>query len=96
MNEGQELLMILSIFILVAIGALYSLLNSLSRRLSNIESSMGIETDLSRASKIDADVEDKIRSGHINQAIKMHWKRNAISGRDAELIIKRHAAGLDA
>ncbi len=56
---------------------------------------MGIETDLSRATIIDADVEAQIRRGKINQAIKLHWQRNAISGRDAERIIKRYAAGLD-
>lgn len=96
MNEGQELIAILCIFILGALGAVYSMLTSLSRRLSNIESSLGIETELSRANKIDPDVEDHIRRGKINQAIKLHWRRNAISARDAELIIRRHAAGLDA
>jgi hypothetical protein len=55
---------------------------------------MGIESELERASNIGPDVEEKIRSGKINQAIKLHRSRYDISLGEAQLIIQRHAANM--
>jgi hypothetical protein len=87
----------LTLLCIVTLGfciAIYSALARLAKRTERIEAAMGIESELERASNIGPDVEEKIRSGKINQAIKLHRSRYDISLGEAQLIIQRHAANM--
>ena len=93
----DDTLTFLELIGLIALIMLYFLHNKVDKigsRMTEIENALGIETELKRAAKVDADVEAKIKEGKINQAIKLHRARHQISGKEAEEIIKRHAASM--
>jgi len=77
---------------LIMLYFLHGKVDKMLGRIKEIEETLGIETELKRAAKIEPDVEAKIRAGKINQAIRLHRSRHDITGKEAEVIIKRHAA----
>ncbi|UUZ49882.1 hypothetical protein LP420_07000 [Massilia sp. B-10] len=94
METTIDYLALLCMFILGFCVANYAALTRLTKRLGQIETAMGIETELERAANIAPDVEEKIKAGKINQAIKLHRSRYDISLGEAQLIIKKHAANM--
>lgn len=84
----------LCIFILGVCLYTYLALLRLSKRLTSIETALGVETELQRAETIAPDVEARIRAGNINQAITLHRSRYDISLGEAQRIINRHAASM--
>ena len=92
MEDTLEYLELAGFVVLIMLYFLHGKLDMLLSRMTEIEEALGIETKLKRASKVESDVEAKIREGKINQAIKLHRSRHQITGKEAEVIIKRHAA----
>ena|GEM_PF-5046772 len=91
MEDTLEYLELMGFVALIMLYFLHGKADKILARLREIEETLGIETELKRASKIEPDVEAKIREGKINQAIKLHRSRHDITGKEAEVIIKRHA-----
>ncbi|MES2018125.1 MAG: hypothetical protein V4484_16680 [Pseudomonadota bacterium] len=92
MDDTLEYVMLLGFAAVLMLYFVHVKMDNLSRRLKNIEDVLGVETDLKRALKIDPDVEARIKGGKINQAIKLHRSRHNITAKEAETIIKQHAA----
>jgi hypothetical protein len=84
----------LGILTLCACLYIHLAVTRLSKQIEGIAAALGVETELARASHIAADVEEKIKAGKINQAIKLHRSRHDISLGQAEQIIKKHAASM--
>jgi hypothetical protein len=91
-DDTLEYLLLVGFIALIALYFMHVKLDNLLSRMKDIEDVLGVETELKRASNIGPDVEARIRAGKINQAIRLHRSRYAITGKEAEVIIKRHAA----
>lgn len=92
MEELLGYLELIGLITLIMLYFLYIKVDKMLSRMTEIEEALGIETELKRASKVQPDVEAKIRDGKINQAIKLHRSRYKITAKEAEVIVKRHAA----
>jgi len=92
--DTNEYISMLCAVTLCACFYIYVEVTRVSKQMEEIATALGIETKLSRASRVDPDVEEKIKAGEISQAIKMHRSRHEISLGQAEQIIRKHAAGM--